>query len=84
MSSQEVKVLVFGELQDIIGAAHVHVAMPPASRLADLLVLLESRYPGLVTHRQRMACAVNARWSDAATALQPGDEVALLPPVSGG
>lgn len=84
MGSPDVQVLVFGELRDIIGASQVSVSMPPASRIVDLLVVLETRFPRLSTHRERMACAVNAKWSDAATTLQPGDEVALLPPVSGG
>jgi molybdopterin synthase sulfur carrier subunit len=44
---------------------------------------MKERFPALAALRS-LAVAVNGQYADAATSIQPGDEVALIPPVSGG
>lgn len=81
------KLLCFGVLKDLLGVATEEVQVPEGSSVADLLRILEQR-----TSNPRMdaklwhslAVAVNREYSPAGTVLRDGDEVALLPPVSGG
>jgi molybdopterin synthase catalytic subunit/molybdopterin converting factor small subunit len=77
-----VRVLAFGVLKDALGAAPASFELPQAATVADLLAHIAHAHPH--ASLQGIAVSVNA---DYATALQPlrnGDEVGLLPPVSGG
>jgi molybdopterin converting factor small subunit len=83
----QVKVLAFGVLKDLLGTATEEIELPPASRVADLLRILEQRTSNLgmtTSVWQSLAVAVNREYSSVATELHEADEVALLPPVSGG
>jgi len=80
----QVKVLFFGQLKDMIGAAEERVELPAGAAVADLVAHFEKRVPRLDEFRASLAVAVNQEYVDASAALQAGDEVAFLPPVSGG
>ncbi len=58
--------------------------MPRGIRVIDIRARLERHYPATIPLWPRMAIAVNGRVASLEVALQDGDEVALLPPVSGG
>lgn len=77
-------VLLFAKLRDAAGADAVPVALPPAATVADLRRRLAAEYPALAGLLDRSAVAVNHDIADDARALGPGDEVAVIPPVSGG
>lgn len=79
-----VRVLAFGPLAETLGARELDVELPDRPRVADLLERLFATHPPLETWRGRLAVAVNREYAPADRALHPGDEVALLPPVSGG
>ncbi len=79
-----VRVLYLGMLKDIVGRDKEELQVPENSRVGDLFAELERRVPKLSDFRSAIALAVNYEYSDAATVLQERDEVALLPPVSGG
>jgi molybdopterin converting factor subunit 1 len=82
-----VKLLCFGVLKDLLGLATEEVQVPEGSSVADLLRNLEQRTSNSVMDTkvwQSLAVAVNREYSPADTVLRDGDEVALLPPVSGG
>jgi sulfur-carrier protein len=77
-----IRVLYFAALRDAAGCAEEGVAEVPAD-LAALYDLLAGRH-GFTLARDRVRVARNgefARWGDVAA---PGDEIAFLPPVSGG
>jgi molybdopterin synthase sulfur carrier subunit len=77
-----IRVLYFAALRDAAGCAEEGVADAPAT-LGQLYELLAGRH-GFTLARERVRVARNgefARWDDAAA---PGDEIAFLPPVSGG
>lgn len=78
-----VQLLAFGIARDIIGSSIVslsyHSAMTVASLRADLL----QKYPAL-GELKALAFAVNSTYAQDAQEIFPGDEVALIPPVSGG
>jgi len=83
----QVKILAFGVLKDLLGTATVELELTQGATVADLLRILEQQTSNLSmqTHVwQALAVAVNREYSSASTMLREGDEIALLPPVSGG
>jgi len=79
-----VRVLFFGMLRDITGGSAEMIELPDESSVADLLARCGSKNARLKECLGSLAVAVNQRYADPSTKLQSGDEVALLPPVSGG
>ena len=79
-----VRVLFFGMLRDITGGSAETIELPDESSVADLLARCGSKNARLKECLGSLAVAVNQRYADPSTKLQSGDEVALLPPVSGG
>ncbi|MBV8515452.1 MAG: MoaD/ThiS family protein [Acidobacteria bacterium] len=77
-------VLFFGRLKDAIGHGQECVEIPPDSRIEDLFTHCVARYPELAAHRKAVAVSRNREFAAWTTPLQSGDEVAFLPPVSGG
>jgi len=78
----QVHVVAFGVLKDSLGAEAVPVELKEGAAVADLLTQLADRWPGLML--RGIAVSVNAEYAAATQVLQAGDEVGLLPPVSGG
>jgi MoaE-MoaD fusion protein len=78
----KVKVLVFGLLKNWMGTPETDVELPEGATVAQLLEKLnEGRQP---IPLRGIAVSVNAEFAQAATVLKSGDEIGLLPPVSGG
>lgn len=77
-------VLFFGRLKDAIGHAQESIEIASGSRIEDLFAHFVARHPELAAHRPSMAVSRNREFAAWTTPLQPGDEVAFLPPVSGG
>jgi len=80
----QVRVLYLGMLRDIAGRQREAVELAEGSRLNDLYAELERRYPKLQDLRKSLALALNQEYAAAAAELHNNDEVALIPPVSGG
>jgi molybdopterin converting factor subunit 1 len=76
------KILLFGIAKDIAGAPVIQVDAP-INRVSALKDHLYNRYPRLRELRSCMI-AVNKVYAADEDTLQPGDEVAVIPPVSGG
>jgi len=77
-----VRVIPFGVLKDWLGAAPVTVELREGASVGDLLAELAVRTTA--TPLRGIAVSVNAEYATAAHLLHEGDEVGLLPPVSGG
>ena len=60
------------------------VTLPDGATVADLLAHFAQQYPRLQTYLPAVATAVNEVYSARGASLRHGDEVGLLPPVSGG
>ena len=78
-----VRVLFFGAAADRAGTRETHVRAGEIT-LKELWPLLIERHPGLSPMRDTLAFAVNGEYAKMGEAVGPGDEVAVLPPVSGG
>jgi molybdopterin converting factor subunit 1 len=79
-----VRVLFFGMLKDLAGKSSDWLDLPEGASVRDVLISYESRIPHLQESLASLALAVNQQYAGPDTKLKPGDEVALLPPVSGG
>jgi MoaE-MoaD fusion protein len=79
-----VRVLFFGMLKEMAGKAADEIEVCEGASVRDVLVHYESRIPQLKSSLSSVALAVNQQYAGPDTSLGPDDEVALLPPVSGG
>lgn len=80
----QVKVLLFASLKEQVGERSVSVSLPDTATVHDLLHALTERFPSIAARLNMARVAVNEEYATAATGLHNGDEVALIPPVSGG
>lgn len=80
----EVKVLFFGVLKDLAGTAGERLTLPEGAEVEDVLAHYEERLPQLKQWRGVLALSINQEYAGPEARLRAGDEVALLPPVSGG
>jgi molybdopterin converting factor subunit 1 len=79
-----VKVLFFGILKDMVGKAEEWLEVPPGTTLGSLFSSYSQRYETLEGKRPSILFARNREFATPDTALCDKDEVAFLPPVSGG
>ena len=79
-----IKVLFFGRLKEIVGCAEDEVEIGENERLADLLARYGARHAEAGRLRGSLVAAVNQEFAPWESRLRNGDEVAFLPPVSGG
>jgi molybdopterin synthase catalytic subunit len=80
----QIRVLFFGVLKDVVGRSSETLDLPEGSRLQAALSHYADRVPRFQAMLPSLALSVNQEYSGPDRALQPGDEVGLLPPVSGG
>ena len=83
MSAMVVSVRLFAGLRERAGADRVQLELPDGARVADVLAAMEGTAVGPLAPRQCVV-AVNREYAAPDEPVHPGDEVALVPPVSGG
>jgi len=79
-----VRVLFFGPARDLAGVESVSLALAGSATVALLRERLVKEHPKLAAALERIRFAVNERYASDETRLREGDEVAIIPPVSGG
>jgi molybdopterin synthase catalytic subunit len=79
MRDVKVTVRLFAQLRERAGRREVELELPEGARVRDAIAALDDVAAGLP-----VVMAVNREYADEAAALRPGDELALIPPVSGG
>jgi molybdopterin converting factor subunit 1 len=79
-----VRLLFFGVLKDLVGKSSDTLDLVEDATVGGLLAQIESRIPQLKDSLASLAVAVNQQYAGLETELKDDDEVALLPPVSGG
>jgi molybdopterin converting factor subunit 1 len=82
--SIRVKVLFFGRLKEVTGRAEDAVELAEAATIEQLFSLYITHLPELVKYRSSLVASRNQEFAAWDTRLRAGDEVAFLPPVSGG
>lgn len=79
-----VRALFFATYRDIASADQMEVELPDGAAVAELVRRLRARGGQWTSLPERPAVAVNMEYSSLDAVLRPGDEVAFIPPVSGG
>jgi molybdopterin converting factor subunit 1 len=79
-----VTVRLFARLRDIAGEGEIARDIAPGSTIRTVWRELAGEHPGLAAYEQSVSSAVNADYARMDTEVRDGDEVAFLPPVSGG
>jgi MoaE-MoaD fusion protein len=83
-AAMQVRVLFFGRLKEIVGFADDTAELSEGARVEDLFARYGNRFPALAQFRPSVAAAVNQEYAEWRAPLHDNDEVAFLPPVSGG
>src|SRR4051794_14971700 len=79
-----VRVLFFGALKEIAGRAEETVEVPAGATLEDVFAIYSERFETLRERRSSTLFARNREFAPGDTQLTEDDEIAFLPPVSGG
>jgi molybdopterin converting factor subunit 1 len=79
----EIRILVFGAAREMLGSGSVTVQAVAGTTAGKLMEQLRATYPAL-QKLSSFALAVNQYYATADTVIKAGDEVAIIPPVSGG
>ena len=77
-------VRLFARLREIAGADELERPVAGVATVADVWQGLTVDWPALAPYAGSVSCAVNAQYARMTTPVADGDEVAFLPPVSGG
>ncbi len=83
-TQMKIEVLFFGALKDLLGRSGETLDLPEGARVREVLFHYARGAPRFEAMVPSLAISVNQEYSGADRALREGDEVALLPPVSGG
>jgi molybdopterin converting factor subunit 1 len=84
VSAIRVNVLFFGRLKEIVGGPEQVLEIAEGATLEELFSRCAARYPELSRYRSSLVATRNQEFTSWDTGLHVGDEIAFLPPVSGG
>ena len=79
----EVHILLFGITKDLVGRQKLVLQIPEATTVSEFKNILQDLYPEL-TELNSIAIAVNSEYAHDSHLIRANDEIALIPPVSGG
>lgn len=79
-----VTVKLFARLRELAHAGELRLDVAEGSHVSDVWRVLAERHAGMAAYASSISCAVNADYSRMTAEVKDGDEIAFLPPVSGG
>jgi len=79
-----VRIRLFARLREIAGAAELQRTIDDGATAGAVWDRLAAEFPELADYATAVSCAVNEEHARLTAVLRDGDEVAFLPPVSGG
>ena len=80
----EMKINLFAALRDGAGTGEIHLPWEQGITCRDILKKLKERFHPMTSLIEHSFVAVNGSYAEPETAIMPEDEIAVLPPVSGG
>ena len=79
-----VTVQFFARLRELAGCRECDVDVPAGATVEDVWHAAVAAYPAIAALASSVSCAVNADFADRAAVVREDDQIAFLPPVSGG
>ena len=79
-----IRMLAFAGARDVLGRGELDFPLAAPCTASELLDRVCARYPGLVPYKRSLRVAVNGVYAAPEDPVRVGDEVALIPPVTGG
>ena len=79
-----IAILTFARLRELVGAPRLERDVPDGATVEAVWQALAAEFPAAAPYRASLSAAVNASYARFPTPVAEGDEVAFLPPVSGG
>lgn len=79
-----VTVHLFARLRELTGADRLVVEVPDGALVRDVWTETTRHHPSLAPFASAVSCAVNADFAKPSRVVHEGDDIAFLPPVSGG
>lgn len=79
-----VKIKFFAALREGTEKSEIEIDIPSGSRLNDLIERLKKEYKAIAEFKTSIAYSINMEYAKGDEVLKEGDEIALIPPVSGG
>ena len=79
-----VTIRLFARLREVAGASELAREVPEGATASDAWSALVGEFPSMAGYSRTVACAVNEEYARLTAPLKDGDEIAFLPPVSGG
>jgi len=83
-SKLRVKVIFFGRIRELVGRSEEFEEVPEGATLGDLFDRYVTKYPQLAGFRSSLVASRNQEFVAWGTRVAAGDDIAFLPPVSGG
>ena len=80
----KIRIRLFASYREVVGDGRLEFEISPVATVADVWEQLRAQYPRLSSYTHVPSAAVNLEYAPFDTRLSDGDEVAFLPPVSGG
>ena len=80
----KLNIFLFAAARDLCESTEVEIELPESATVADLKIELAKRFPPLETILSRSAISVDQQYADDQFSLNESNEIAVIPPVSGG
>ncbi|OYD06843.1 molybdopterin converting factor subunit 1 [Paludifilum halophilum] len=80
----QIRILFFAGVADTVGRRSARVELPDGAVVGQLMERLQERYPHASDIIRHSVIAVNQEYAESSQTLRESDEIALIPPVSGG
>jgi molybdopterin converting factor subunit 1 len=79
-----VTIRLFARLREMAGGAEFRRELPEGSTARNVWDALAAEFPGFDDYSKAVSCAINEEYARMTSPVNDGDEIAFLPPVSGG
>ena len=79
----KINILAFGIISEIFGSNSINLLLPHNINIIGLKAILNQKYPALLQLKSYMV-AVNREYANGEALITENDEIAIIPPVSGG